>query len=72
VTSISFDVPINDDNIFEGNETLQLVITTSSLPSRVSQAVPNQTSITIFDNDGKYSVCFSQQVAFLTDTVVNT
>ena len=34
-TTATFDVPINDDNILEGNENFMLTIHSSSLPTGV-------------------------------------
>ena len=50
MTSIQFDVPINDDDILETNETFHLSIISNSL---LSKAAPNQTDITIVDNDSE-------------------
>ena len=57
MTSVPFDVSITNDNVLEGSETFQLVITTSSLQRRVSQTAPNQTVISIIDDDSECSVC---------------
>ena len=51
VTSVSFDVAINDDNILENNETFNLTIMTSSLSGLVSQHSFIQTKVLILDND---------------------
>ena len=55
MTSVPFDIAINDDMIFEGNEDFILTIDPASLPTDVSVTVgsPNQTTVTIVDNDGK-------------------
>ena len=37
MTSVSFDVPINDDNILETNEDFTLTIDSSSLPNGVTR-----------------------------------
>ena len=47
-TGFSFNVSINDDDIFEGNENFTLSIRTSS-PIMVIE--PVQTTVTIVDND---------------------
>ena len=52
-TTATFDVPINDDNILEGNETFMLTIDSSSLPDRVTRGDPGQATVTIVDNDRK-------------------
>ena len=53
VTENSFDVNILGDKILEHNETIQLNIMISSLPKRVIVGNPNQSTITIIDNDCK-------------------
>ena len=53
MSSISFDVPINDDSVLETNETFHLDIIPSSLPSRVSQSDPSQADISIIDDESK-------------------
>ena len=55
-TTATFDVPINDDDILEGNENFILTIDPSSLPSDVSVGDPDQATVTIVDNDRKYLV----------------
>ena len=56
VTSVPFDVSVTNDNILEGNETFNLHINTSSLPSSVIAGAYDQTAVTIVANDGKYKV----------------
>ena len=51
--SVSFDVPIVDDKILDGNKNFNLTINASSLPSRVTVTNPHQATVTIVDNDGK-------------------
>ena len=50
---MSFDVPITNDNTCELNETFILNIVPVLTPNCVVIANPNQTSITIIDDDGK-------------------
>ena len=50
-TSVSFDVPINNDNIFEASETFSLTIDPSSLPSRVTLSSSATLTATILDDD---------------------
>ena len=50
---VQFNVLINDDNIFEGNETFNLSINSSTLPNKIIVGSPGQTTVTIVDNDGK-------------------
>ena len=52
--SASFDIPITDDNVLEGNERFNLIINSSSLPNRVTVTTPDHANVTIVDNDGKY------------------
>ena len=55
VTSVPFNISINDDNILEGNETFMLTIN-SSLATGVMVGNLDQTTVTIVDNDGKFRV----------------
>ena len=52
VTSVPFNIPIKDDNIFEYNEIFMLTII-SSLSTGVQSGNPDQASVHIVDNDGK-------------------
>ena len=49
----TFDVPINDDNILEGNEIFKFTIDLSSLPSDVTASNPLQATVTVADDDCK-------------------
>ena len=53
VTIVPFNIPINDDNIFEGNEDFMLTIDPSSLPTGGTVGNPGQATVTIVDNDRK-------------------
>ena len=53
VTMVAFDVPVNDDNILEGNENFTLTINSSSLPSNVTVGDPGEATVTLVDNDCK-------------------
>ena len=53
-TSVSFDVPIIDDDIVESRETFNLAVTSSSLPNNVYRGVPNVTTVTILDDEGTF------------------
>ena len=53
ITSVSFEVKINDDNILEDNETFGLAINSSALPQCISLTGPYRTTVTIVDDDGK-------------------
>ena len=48
---VPFDIPINNDNIYEGNEDFMLTIDT--LPDDVSVGNPGQATVSIVDNDRK-------------------
>ena len=52
VTSVPFNVSINDDNTFEENENFTLTIN-SSLLTGVMAGNPGQATVTIVDNDRK-------------------
>ena len=52
VTSVPFNISINDDNISEENENFTLTID-SSLPTGVMVGNPGQATVTIMDNDCK-------------------
>jgi len=56
MTSVTFDVPINDDNILEGNENFMLTIDQPSLPTGVNRGDPSEATVTIVDNDGKLNI----------------
>ena len=51
-TTATFEVPITDDNTFEGNETFMLNIDSSSLPTGLTTGNPDQATVTIFE-EGK-------------------
>ena len=53
MTSVPFNISINDDNIFEENENFTLTIS-SSLPTGVMVGNPGQARVTIVDNDCKF------------------
>ena len=52
-TRITFNVSINDDNIFEIDENFMLTIDETLLPTGVIHGNPNQTTVTIVDDDRK-------------------
>jgi len=56
VTSISFDVKINDDKILETSEVFSLAINPDSLPTSVTRGNTGFATVTIVDDDGTY-VC---------------
>ena len=51
VTTATFNVPINDDNILEGNENFMLTINETSLPTGVTRGTPAEAIVTIVDDD---------------------
>jgi len=53
VTSVTFDVPITDDNILEGSENFTLTIDQSSLPASVFHGDPGEATVNIVDDDCK-------------------
>jgi len=54
MTEVSIDVPIDDDNICELNETFALTIDFSSLPNGVSRGSVGNAQVIIVENDRKY------------------
>ena len=76
-TRALFNISINNDNIFEMNENFALTINGSSLPTGVTVSTPNETIVTIVDNEGKYLVKLISKfesiqlaVVILTDGIV--
>ena len=54
MTSVPFDIPINDDDIYEINENFRLTIDPNSLPpTGVTVGNPDQATVTIVDDDRK-------------------
>ena len=51
VTSVSFNINITDDGLFEGPEVFNLAIPSSSLPSNVFLRNPNRATVTIVDDE---------------------
>ena len=54
VTCASFDIPLIDDVLSEGDETFNIVILEESLPFGVTLDDAN-TTVTIIENDCKYN-----------------
>ena len=52
-TTATFDVPINDDNILDGDEDFILTIDQTSLPTGVTRGSLGEATVTIVDDDGK-------------------
>ena len=53
MTSVSFDIPINNDNILEVDEDFTLTIVRSTLPNGVTRGSIGQATVTIVDDDGE-------------------
>ena len=53
MTSVAFDVPINDDNIYEGSEDFMITIDPSTLPDNVTVGDPGEATVNIQDDDSK-------------------
>ena len=53
VTSVPFDVTINDDNIMEDDEDFMLIINSSTLPEGVTHGDPNNATVTVTNDDCK-------------------
>ena len=54
-TTATFNVPINDDDIFEIDENFILTINPSLLPTRITTVGNSgQATVTIVDNDRKF------------------
>ena len=64
VMSVSFNVSVIDDNIFEANESLILIIDQSSFPSRVVVQPDCMAIVTIVDDDGELLHCQSRIITY--------
>ena len=53
MTIVPFDIPITDDNFYEGNKNFTLFINSSYLPTGVIVGSPGQATVTIVDDDRK-------------------
>ena len=53
-TIVSFDVPINNDNIFENDEDFTLTIDSSSLPTGTTVGHPSTSTVFIVNEDSKF------------------
>ena len=60
-TTATFDVPINDDNVFEGSEDFILTIDDTSLPSGLTVGDPGQATVNIADVVRKLSLGYVEQ-----------
>ena len=52
----SFNIPLNDDNIVEGNENFMVIIDMSSLPNDFVLGTISQATVTIRDEDSKLAI----------------
>ena len=50
---VTFDVPIINDSILEGNEDFILVIDQASLPNHIIRGIPGLATVTIVDDDSE-------------------
>ena len=57
-TTVPFNIPINDDDILEGNANFMLTVSSSSLPDGVTHGTPSQATVIIMDNDIAISMHF--------------
>ena len=53
-TTATFDVPINDDSILEGDEDFILTIDETSLPTGVTHGNPGEATVIIVNVGGKH------------------
>lgn len=65
VTHVPFNVSINNDNILEGNETFNLTVNSSSLPSEVTVTNRSQVIVTIVDDDGMLIIVFQYYLSLM-------
>ena len=66
--SVSFEIPITDDDILEADESFSLVIIPESLPNLFSRGNPGVVMVTIMNNDGKlikYCNCIQSAIALI-------
>ena len=53
-TNATFNIPINDDDIVEGDENFTLTINSSSLPDNVTRGTTGEATVTIVNDDCKW------------------
>ena len=56
-TTATFNVPITDDNILEGDENFMLTINGTLLPNGITRGMPGEATVTIVDDDRKNKSC---------------
>ena len=54
MTSVLFNITIINDDVYEGNETFNLVVNVSSLSSNFTVGEISQATVTIMNDDGKH------------------
>ena len=52
-TTATFNVPITDDMILEGDDSFTLTINETSLPTNVIRGIFGEATVTIVNDDGK-------------------
>jgi len=62
---LAFNIPINDDDLIEGNEMFTITIDQSSLPENCTTGPFVSARVFIVDNDGKYVYIFSDKFNFV-------
>ena len=70
MTSVLFNITISNDDIYEGNETFNLVVNVSSLSSNVTVGEISQATVTIMNDDGKQ--CKTKSLIMYVCTYVHT
>ena len=53
-TTATFNIPINDDDIVEGDKNFTLTINSSSLPDNVTRGTTGEATVTIVNDDCKW------------------
>ena len=71
MTSASFNVAIKNNNVLELDENFVFVINTSSLPSDVTVGIPTQATVTIVDDDSKYSIHIYNYIKYIFNNQLN-
>ena len=66
-TTATFNIPMNDDDILEGNENFMPTVSSSSLPDGVARGTPSEATVIIMDNDIAISMQFVLAIAIMFD-----
>ena len=66
MTQSLVSISIIDDNILEGNESIDLFVNSSSLHGNLKVRItrPNQVTVIIVDNDCKYALLYSNHTPY--------